>query len=150
MLSIGFYQLGDASLNDAVLMLVKKARDTGKKMLILCPNPAATVIDEVLWSHDQNSWLPHGLDSAPGAELASVWVCSDMTSNPIDADCVMLLHGAEPDSWASFERGFVVFDGKSEAQLQHARSQWQKWKIQSETELAYFAQTAGGCWEKKA
>ena len=150
MLSIGFYQLGDASLNDAVLMLVKKAHGTGKKMLILCPNPAATLIDEALWSHDQNSWLPHGLDSAPGAELASVWVCSDMTSNPIDADCVMLLHGAEPDSWTSFERGFVVFNGKSDAQLQHARSQWQKWKLQSETELAYFAQTAGGRWEKKA
>jgi DNA polymerase IIIc chi subunit len=44
----------------------------------------------------------------------------------------------------------VVFDGKSDAQLQQARSQWQKWKSQSETELAYFAQTAGGGWEKKA
>ena len=62
----------------------------------------------------------------------------------------MLLHGAEPDSWASFERGFVVFNGKSDAQSQHARSQWQKWKLQSETELAYFAQTADGGWEKKA
>jgi len=44
----------------------------------------------------------------------------------------------------------VVFDGKSDAQLQQARSQWQKWKSHAETELAYFAQTAGGKWEKKA
>ena len=150
MLHIGFYQLGEAGVNDAVLMLVQKAFGTGKKMLILCPNPAAAAIDDALWSHDQNSWLPHGLDTASGAELASVWVSSDMTSNPIGADCVMLLHGSEPDSWAGFERGFVVFDGKSDAQLQQARSQWQKWKSRSETELAYFAQTASGGWEKKA
>ena len=92
MLHIGFYQLGDASVNDAVLMLVQKARGAGKKMLIFCPNPAAATIDDALWSHDHNSWLPHGLDAAPGAELASVWVCSDMVSNPIDADFLMLLH----------------------------------------------------------
>ena len=73
-----------------------------------------------------------------------------MTSNPIDAGYVMLLHGAEPESWTGFERAFVVFDGKSDAQLQQARSQWQKWKSHAETELAYFAQTAGGKWEKKA
>ena len=150
MVHIGFYQLGDASVNDAVLMLVRKTLGTGKKMLIFCPNPAAAAIDDALWSHDHNSWLPHGLDAAPGAELASVWVCSDMTSNPIDADYVMLLHGSEPDSWTGFERGFVVFDGKSDAQLQQARSQWQKWKSLSDTELAYFAQTSVGGWKKKA
>ena len=150
MLHIGFYQLNDASVNDAVLTLVKKACAVGKKMLIFCPNPAAAAIDNALWSLDQNSWLPHGLDAAPGAELASVWVCSDVTSNPIDARYVMLLHGAEPDNWACFERGFVVFDGKSDAQLQLARSQWHKWKSRAETELAYFVQTAGCGWEKKA
>ena len=150
MLNIGFYQLGNASVNDAVLMLVKKAHCTGNKMLIFCPNSAAAAIDDALWSHDQNSWLPHGLNAAPGAELASVWVCSDMISNPIDANYVMLLHGSEPDSWSEFERGFVVFDGKSDAELHQARSQWQKWKSLSETELTYFAQTAGGGWKKKA
>ncbi len=150
MLQIGFYQLGDMSVNDVVLMLVQKALGTGKKMLILCPKPAAVDIDDALWSHDQNSWLPHGLDASPGAELASVWVCSDMSSNPINADYVMLLCGAEPHSWVDFKRGFVVFDGKSDAQLHQARSQWQRWKTQSETEMAYFTQTAGGGWEKKS
>ena len=149
MLHIGFYQLRDASVNDAVLMLVQKAHVTGKKMLIFCPNPAAAAIDDALWSHDQNSWLPHGLDAAPGAELASVWVCSDMKSNPIDANYVMLLHGAEPNSWTGFERGFVVFDGKSDAHLQRARAQWQKWKSRSGIELTYFAQTDVGNWEQK-
>ena len=150
MLHIGFYQLGDASVNDVVLMLIQKAHCTGNKVLIFCPNPAAAAIDDALWSYEQKSWLPHGLDSAPGAELASVWVSSDMSSNPISADHVMLLHGAEPDSWADFERGFVIFDSKSDVQLQQARSQWQRWKTQSEIELAYFTQTADGGWEQKS
>ena len=150
MLHIGFYQLGEASVNDAVLMLVQKAHGTGKKMLIYCPNPAASTIDDALWSHDADSWLPHGLDSADGAELAAVWVCSDMASNPIAADYVMLLHGAVPENWQGFARAFVVFDGKSDAQLQQARAQWLQWKTRPQTELAYFAQKAGGGWEKKA
>ena len=91
MLHIGFYQLSEASVNDAVLMLIHKSRGVGKKVLIFCPSPLASAIDDALWSHEPNSWLPHGLDATPGAELASVWVCSDMTSNPINADYVMLL-----------------------------------------------------------
>ena len=150
MLHIGFYQLGEASETDTVLTLVQKALGTGEKILIYCPRPAATVIDDALWCHDPNSWLPHGLDQAAGAELASVWVCSDMASNPIDASHVILLHGAEPESWAGFERAFLVFDGSSDAQLHQAQSQWQKWKSQAETELAYFSQRADGKWEKKA
>jgi hypothetical protein len=34
--------------------------------------------------------------------------------------------------------------------LQQARAQWLQWKTRPQTELAYFAQTAGGGWEKKA
>ena len=30
------------------------------------------------------------------------------------------------------------------------RAQWQKWKSHPESELAYFAQTAGGGWEKRS
>ena len=150
MLHVGFYQLCQASVSDVVTMLIQKARGAGKKVLIYCPNPAASAIDDALWSHDPESWLPHGLDAAPGAELAPVWVCSDMVSNPIEADYVMLLHGAVPQSWEGFERAFLIFDGKSDAQLQQARSHWQNWKIRSETELAYFAQTTDGRWEKKA
>jgi len=147
---IGFYQLGQASLNDAMLMLVQKSRDAGKKILIYCPHPAAVSVDDALWSHDANSWLPHGIDDASGAELAPIWVASDMKSNPIDAEFLMLLHGATPESWDGFKRAFVVFDGKSDAQLEQARANWKQWKDLPDTELAYFAQTPEGRWEKKA
>ena len=89
MLHVGFYQLCQASVIDVVTLLIQKARGAGKKVLIYCPNPAASAIDDALWSHDPESWLPHGLDAAPGAELAPVWVCSDMVSNPIEADYVI-------------------------------------------------------------
>jgi len=147
---IGFYQLGGASLDDAVLMLVKKTRAAGKKIVVYCPKPAASAIDDALWSHDAGSWLPHGLDMADGADLAPIWVCSDMAANPIAAEFMMLLHGAEPASWDGCERAFVVFDDKSDAQLHQARAQWKQWKDLADTELSYFAQTAEGGWDKKA
>ena len=150
MLRIGFYQLSEASVSDAVMMLIRKARGADKKMLIYCPKPAADKIDDALWSHDPQLWLPHGLDAAPGAELSAVWVCTDMSSNPINSDYLMLLHGAVPQCWDGFGRAFVLFDGKSDAQLQQARAQWHEWKAWPRTELTYFAQTTGGRWEKKS
>ena len=149
MLHIGFYQLGEVSLNDAILMLIKKTHEVDKKVLVYCPNPAAAEIDDALWSHDPVSWLPHGLDSDNGKDLSSVWISSDMKSNPIKASFLMLLHGAEPESWLGFERAFVLFDGKSEAQLDQARAQWKNWKDLSDTTLTYFVQASGGKWKKK-
>ena len=150
MLHIGFYQLAEATVTDATIMLTQKARDAGKKMLIYCPKPAASAIDDALWSHVAASWLPHGLDDAPGVEVSAAWICSDMVSNPISAEYVMLLHGAVPQRWNGFRRIFVVFNGKSDTQLQRARLQWQQWKKWPDTTLSYFLQADAGGWEKKA
>ncbi len=150
MLKISFYQIDDADLNDVVVMLVKKTRALDKKIVLYCPKPASEAIDNALWSHDAGSWLPHGLDLADGANLAPIWISSDMAENPIAAEFMILLHGAVPIKWEGFERAFVVFDGKSDTQLQQARSQWKQWKAQPEIEINYFSQVAGGKWNEIA
>ena len=47
------------------------------------PEAGGRAIDEALWSHDPESWLPHGLDEAKGAEFATSWIVSDGEANPL-------------------------------------------------------------------
>ena len=150
MRQIDFYQIGQAGLEQVILMLLKKTLATNQKALVLCPMPAASAIDDALWSHDAESWVPHGLDDENGADYCHVWVSSDMAANPINAEYLFLLHGSVPAQWARFTRCFCLIDGKSDAQLQQARNHWKEWLELDNTKLGYYVQNAEGRWDKKA
>lgn len=147
---IDFYQIGQAGLVPVLLMLLNKTLAAKKKALVLCPLPAASSIDNAIWSHDPESWIPHGLDDASGVHNCNVWISSDMGTNQINAEFLFLLHGSAPMQWAGFTRCFCLFDGKSDAQLQQARDQWMEWQQLADTTLGYYAQNAKGGWDKKA
>ncbi|MGB1864339.1 MAG: DNA polymerase III subunit chi [Candidatus Puniceispirillum sp.] len=147
---VDFYHLTRTDMETVLLMLLKKTLAAGKKALILSPQPAASALDTDLWSREPDSWLAHGLDDAEGQDIAKIWISTDMDANPIKAEFVFLLHGSVPEDMSRFERVFNLFDGRSEAQVQHAREQWKSWGDLANTERGYFAETDDGRWEKKA
>ena len=146
---VDFYHLTSSDMAEALVMLVKKSQLAGKKVLVQCPRPAAEAMDEALWTQDPDSWIPHGLDDADGASHAHTWIMSTPEGNPIAADFLFLLHGAERADITSFERVFNLFDGRSDAQVTQARAQWQEWRKKDELEMRYFAQDGEGKWEKR-
>lgn len=146
---VDFYHLTQSTLDDALVMLVKKCQVAGKKVLIQCPRPAAEAIDDALWTHDPESWLPHGLDDAPGADRSGIWINSGVEGNPVSAEFLFLLHGAERPDMGGFERVFNLFDGRSEAQVAQAREQWRSWKASEDLTMRYFAQDDTGRWEQR-
>ena len=150
MSKIDFYHLSRTDMETVLLMLLKKTLAVGKKALILCPQPAASALDTDLWTREPDSWFAHGLDDAEGQDIAQIWISTDMESNPIKAEFVFLLHGSVPANFDQFERVFNLFDGRSEAQVQHARDQWKNWGELDKAERGYFAETEDGRWEKKA
>ncbi|MFZ8923722.1 MAG: DNA polymerase III subunit chi [Candidatus Puniceispirillaceae bacterium] len=150
MRQIDFYQIGQAGLETVLLMLLKKTLAAKKKALILCPMPAANALDAALWSHEAESWLAHGLDDADGTDHCNIWISSDMAANQINAEFLFMLHGSVPATLQMFERGFYLFDGRSDAQLAQARTQWKAWQDLSDGQLGYFYQNAQGGWDKKA
>jgi DNA polymerase III subunit chi len=147
---IDFYQIGQAGLESVLLVLLKKTLVAKKKALILCPAPAASALDDTLWSHDAESWIAHGLDDADGAEYCNVWISTGMAANPINAEFLFLLHGSVPTTWDGIARSFYLFDGRSDAQLQQARDQWKEWQCLTDIKLSYFSQNAPGVWDKMA
>jgi DNA polymerase-3 subunit chi len=112
--------------------------------------PAASALDDALWSHDAGSWIAHGLDDADGAEHCHVWITTDMAANWIKAEFLFLLHGSVPTTWDGIARSFYLFDGRSDAQLQQARDQWKEWQNLGDSKLGYFSQNAQGGWDKMA
>lgn len=149
MSQVDFYHLTHSEMAEALVTLLKKTHVAGKKALIQCPRPAAEAVDDALWTQDPESWLPHGLDDAKGAAFASSWILSDGETNPVNAEFLFLLHGAERADMHNFERVFNLFDGRSEAQVAQARSQWQSWRGTGGLEMRYFAQDDSGNWEKR-
>ena len=150
MQQIDFYQIGQAGLEPVRVRLGEKTLAAKKKALILCPMPAASAIDDALWSHDAGSWLAHGLDDADGVEHCNIWISSDMAANPIKAEFLFLLHGSVPATWDGIARSFYLFDGRSDAQLQQARDQWKEWQGLANSKLGYFSQNPQGGWDKMA
>lgn len=149
-MQIDFYHLTKSDLDTALVMLLKKTLAADKKALILCPKPAAATIDALLWSYEADSWVPHGVDDAQGSEHAKVWITTDPSVNPVGAPFLFLTHGEQPENWTGVERAFVIFDGRSEAQVQQARSQWKQISHQDGVATSYFAQDEEGRWQKKA
>ena len=147
---IDFYQIDQAGLETVLLQLIKKTLEAKKKALILCPMPAAIKIDDVLWTHEPELWIPHGINDGKGAEHCNVWISSDMSANRISAEYLFLLHGSTPAQWSTFTRSFYLFDGKSTTQLQRARDQWKEWHLLPDNQLRYFTQNVSGGWNKKA
>ena len=149
MSQIDFYHLTHSTLESALVTLVQKCQLAGNKALIQCPRPAAQAIDDALWTFEPGSWIPHGLDDAEGSERALVWILSEDKNDPIKAEFLFLLHGAERTDMNRFKRVFNLFDGRSEVQVTQARSQWQVWRDTAQAEMRYFAQDDAGKWEKR-
>ena len=105
---VDFYHLTKSDMDEALVMLVKKSQLAGKKVLVQCPRPAAEAMDEALWTQDPESWIPHGLDDADGASHAHAWIMSVPEGNPISAEFLFLLHGAERPDMTSFKRVFTA------------------------------------------
>ena len=148
MRQIDFYQIGQAGVVSVLLTLLKKTLVAKKKALIVCPMPAASAVDDALWTDDAESWIAHGLDNADGAEHCNVWISSDMAVNPIKAEFLFLLHGSVPTTLDGIVRSFYLFDGRSDTQLQQARDQWKEWKNLADSKLGYFSQNIQGGWDK--
>ena len=150
MTQVDFYHLTQSDLETALVLLLKKTIAAGKTALILCPKPAATALDAALWTHEAESWIPHGVDDAKGIDVAPVWISTDPALNPINAPFLFLVHGQTPPSLEGFERVFNLFDGRSETQTTAARAQWKQWGENSSLLLGYFAQADDGRWQKHA
>lgn len=148
MTDIGFYHLTKTPLEQALLRLLEKAVEAGKRSIVrTSSDERVAFLNGALWTNDAASFLPHGTQKEGNPALHPVWLTAE-TENPNDAEVLMLTDGAETTGYQEFDRCLEIFDGRDDDAVAAAREHWKIYKDAGCT-LTYWQQNDGGGWEKK-
>ena len=151
-----FYHLEASTLEDVLPGLLEKVRQRGWTALVKLggvPTAEKNVerlaeLDQYLWTFKDASFLPHGRDDQPQADVQPILLSA--TANTAGGkDCVILMDGAEVADMTGVNRAIVMINGRNSDDVKRERT---RWKTLSATDavLAYFQQDERGSWVKKA
>lgn len=146
---VWFYHLERSSLDQVLPELLERTLARGWKALVRSGQPERIEhLDGWLWSWRDDSFLPHGTADEPMAERQPVLLTTKL-DNPNGAHALFLIDGAEAGDLSPHERCIVLFDGRDEAALAHARRSWKVFKGEGRP-VSYWKQGAERGWEKQA
>lgn len=146
---IWFYHLERSTLDQVLPTLLEKTLERGWRALVKASvEHRLDEIDEKLWTYRDDGFLAHGRADQPHAERQPV-LLSESGENLNGAQALFIVDDAELGVTEGFERCFIIFDGRDEPALHHARARWKALKGQG-ADLAYWRQNDEGRWEKAA
>jgi DNA polymerase III subunit chi len=150
---IWFYHLERSSVEDMLPPLLEKCMERGWRAVIrskIATNLEA--IDTRLWTYKPNTWLPHGKLSGVASEdnQQPILLVPEAKANAdpvLSAQALFLLDGADWEGVSNTERIFVIFDGRDQDAVAHARNDWRRAR---EIGLipAYWRQNEEGKWTR--
>lgn len=149
MTDVLFYHLERASLESVLPNLLERTLERGWKAVVRCgARESVARLDEILWTYDDGSFLPHSADLAHAAEQP-VFLTAD-EEIPNNADLLFLVDQAsvDPAAIGRFKRCVMIFDGGDETARGAARRFW-KGARDAGCEATYWKQSAEGRWEKQ-
>ena len=148
MTEIALYHLQRTPLASALPALLAKTLAAGKRAVVMLGAPERIeALNALLWTFDQDSWIPHGSAADGNAADQPVWLTGS-DENPNGAQYLFLADGAESARVAEYERCFELFDGNDPDAVQAARARWTAYK-DAGFALAYWRQTDRGGWTRE-
>ena len=150
MIRVDFYHLQRSSLEQILPKLCEKAYSTGKRIKIqLGTEERIEFINTLLWTYNEESFLPHGSKKDGFSEEQPVFISAD-EDNPNGASLLILADGAmpNPDTLQHYERVLNIFDGTNDVSLNNARNYWKQIR-DLDGELHYWQQNEKGSFEQK-
>ena len=113
-----FYHITQSSVEATARTLLERALGAGWRVMLRGGDLAQLQrLDDALWLHPEDGFLPHGMAGAPGEADQPVLLGTGPASN--GAKAVLLVDGAEPlpGEAMAMERIWVLFDGHDGAAL---------------------------------
>lgn len=144
-----FYHLERTPLERVLPELLEKTLDRGWRAVVQSgTQERLEALDSALWTYREDSFLPHGAtgDDLPDEQPVYLTTGADTPNN---ATVRFFVDGAETDDLSPYERVIFLFDGRDEAAVAHARSQWSTAKDAGH-DVTYWQQSEKGKWEQKA
>lgn len=151
MTRVDFYHLQQKTLDEVLPKLLQKAYSTGKRIKVkIGTEERVEFINSLLWTYNDESFLPHGSKKDGFADQQPIWLSADI-ENPNAALFLFLVDGAEEnaETLTQYERVFNIFDGNSAEAVQQARRLWKEYK-NSGCDVYYWQQDNAGKWIQKA
>jgi DNA polymerase-3 subunit chi len=141
-----FYHLERRALEDVLPKLVEKSLERGWRALIRCESAErAEAIDTLLWTYDEESFLPHAAHGDGEAERQPVLITVE-PGNANAAQALFLVGAAAPLDWTGYDdfvRVVLIFDGRDAGAEETALRSLEKARSFGH-EVKYYRQTPGG------
>ena len=148
MTDIGFYHLTRSSLVQALPRLLEKVFASGARAVVMTGSEERSgALNAILWTYDQNAFLPHGTARDGNAQDQPIWITHE-DENPNGASILVLTDGAVSARIGEFARCLEMFDGNDEEAVQAARARWKSYAAAGHG-LTYWQQAPSGRWEAK-
>lgn len=150
MTRLDFYHLQASDLEHTLPVLLEKAYALDKKIVVkIGTSERVAYLNTLLWTYEDESFLPHGAKADGNAELQPIWL-TDGNDNPNRAEMLFLVDGADYNvaDLNNFERVFYIFDGNNADMLTKARDFWKSAKGEG-VDCFYWQQNEQGKWQQK-
>lgn len=149
MTEIYFYHLEQQPLEAALTNLLERSIGRGWKAIVQAGSPERVeALDTLLWTYQDESFLPHGTAKDGHPELQAVFLTT-ADDNPNGAQIRFVVDGAELPDVTGYQRAVLMFDGRDPAAVAQAREQWKAAKAAGHA-LSYWQQDAQGRWVNRA
>ncbi|MDE3016972.1 MAG: DNA polymerase III subunit chi [Pseudomonadota bacterium] len=147
--AIQFYHLTASPLERALPKLLEKAVAGQFRVLLWASSEErAERLNQLLWTYNPGSFLPHGSLKDGHAEEQPIFISTELNV-PNSAKLLAVTDGRMPEKPNAFERILDIFDGNDAEAVAQARTRWTAYKNGGH-EVSYLRQTEQGGWEKAA
>lgn len=149
MAEIHFYHLTSTPLERVLPKLLEKAVQGGFRSIVRVESEEkAEWMNNMLWTYDPNSFLPHGSTKDGFVEQQPIYITSG-EDNPNNANLLIVTDHSEFPSGAAYDRVIDIFDGSDIQLTTQARERWKKYKAAGHA-LEYRQQAENGSWIKNS
>ncbi len=148
MTEVRFYHLERRRIDQALPGLLERALEEGRRVLVRASSDEmVAALNERLWTYDDASFLPHGAAGDGDPMTQPIFLTSE-PDNPNAATMLVQLSGADTDEAdEAFDLVVLMFDGRDEAALAHARGEWRRLKDEGRS-ISYWRESDEGGWEQ--
>ena len=148
MTEIRFYHLEQRRVDQALPPLLERALEEGRRVLVRASSEEmVAALNEGLWTYDDASFLPHGAAGDGDPMEQPIFLTTEL-ENANAATMLVQLSGADTgEADDAFDLVVLMFDGRDEAALAHARGEWRRLKDQDRA-ISYWRESDEGGWER--
>lgn len=149
MTPVFFYHLERQPLESVLPRMLMTSLDRGWRVVVQAgSDERAEALAALLWSFDDDSFLPHGTKADGYPDLQPVWLTA-LDENPNAANVRFYVDGAAVGEIDGLVRAVILFDGNDDEALERARAGWKRFRAAGH-EVSYWQQDEQGRWQNRA